>query len=167
MKRFLPVSLLLLAIAFCGNGQVNFVVNPGFEILTSCPNNSAQIDSAIGWGILQTGGGGTPDIYNVCCTNPSICGVPYQSNFQTSQYPHAGNGYAGEYAYFNDIYNQTPNYREYIQCKLISKLNSGEMLRPKSRFFNCPFARCMLPSHRAFRACCCAECRPQRSPGDE
>ena len=39
--------------------QINLVENPSFEVISSCPNNSGQIDSAIGWGTLISGGGGS------------------------------------------------------------------------------------------------------------
>ena len=119
MKRLAFFSVIFFALAFWGRGQVNLVVNPSFEQLYSCPNNAGQIDSVIGWNILLGGGGGNPDLYNVCCTLPSECGVPTQSDYNTSQYPHSGNGYAGIDA-ANSAYPY--NRREYIQNKLKNTL---------------------------------------------
>ncbi len=117
-----PLSLfiaLLFSLAFYAQAQVNLVVNPSFELLYSCPNSTNQIDSAIGWSTPIGGGGGNPDLYNFCCTDPTACGVPSQTQFHTFQYPHSGNGYAGT----DVILSGAPdNFREYIQSKLSRKL---------------------------------------------
>ena len=103
--------------------QINLVTNPSFEEISFCPNFGGQINKAIGWSTLINGGGGTPDLYHVCCTNPSKCGVPSQSSFHTFQYPHSGNSYSGiQVLASNDI-----NYREYIQSKLKKGLSVGHI----------------------------------------
>ena len=114
--------MFLFLFTFNGRGQINLVNNPSFEILSACPSSIDQIDYAIGWNTLISGGGGNPDLYNICCTNPSLCGVPSQANFYTFQYPHSGNGYVGidvATSYYID------NWREYIQSKLKKGLTAG------------------------------------------
>ena len=104
--------------------QVNLVSNPSFEDISSCPNNSGQLNRAIGWNIPINGGGGNPELYHTCCTVPSVCGVPSQTLFHTFQYPHSGNSYAGIDAYYSIYPN---NWREYIQSKLIKGFSSGHI----------------------------------------
>ena len=122
-----PLSLFiafLFSLAFYAQAQVNLVVNPSFEILIACPNSANQLDSADGWHKLLAGGGGTPDIFNICCTFPSVCGVPTQTMIHSSQYPHSGNGYSGM-----DVARSTEldNWREYIQTKLQKKLTANHI----------------------------------------
>ena len=61
MKNKLLCSLFCILIANLSFGQENLVNNPSFEEITSCPSNYEQINYSVGWGILQTGGGGPPD----------------------------------------------------------------------------------------------------------
>ena len=120
MKRFCLSILFLLSIAKYSYGQVNLIFNSSFESYIGCPTNGGQIDSCLGWGILQMGGGGTPEYFNSCCTLPNICcGVPNNSYNHSFQYAHSGNAYVGEYSYYK---TSLPNRREYIQSKLNNKL---------------------------------------------
>ena len=120
MKRLYIFFCLLFSLAFYGKAQVNLVFNPSFEILYVCPTNEGQIDSAMGWSTLIAGGGGNPDLFNVCGIIP--VGVPLNSWGHSFQYPHSGEGYAG----LCPIWTINPdNYRGYIQSKLIRKLNAG------------------------------------------
>jgi len=120
MKRLAFFSVIFFALAFWGRGQVNLVPNGGFELLHNCPNGPYQIDSAIGWH-KPLAGGGSPDLFNFCCSNPPYCGIPSQTNFNSFQYPHTGKGYAG----FETLYGGTADMREYIQNRLIKKLYYG------------------------------------------
>ncbi|MDD3875082.1 MAG: T9SS type A sorting domain-containing protein [Bacteroidales bacterium] len=120
--RKLSVCAILMIAYTVSLAQVNLVANPSFEMIYSCPNDFGQIDSAIGWGTLINGGGGSPDLFHACCTNPFICGVPFNTGNSTFQYPHSGNGYVGiavAISYYID------NWREYIQSKLKKGLTSG------------------------------------------
>jgi len=118
MKNLLQI--LLYTIFYLSSfGQVNLVVNPSFENLSSCPSNFAQISRAIGWDTLRNGGGITPDLYNTCYTGPlNWCSVPVNwwdgKNFL---YPKSGNGYAGFVALYG-----SPQVRELIQGSLVHKL---------------------------------------------
>jgi len=119
-KRIFAILILVFNINIA-YPQVNLVQNHDFELISSCPNDGSQIDSAIGWSIFKNGGGSTPDLYALCCTNPQMCGVPsHSSGFQ---FPKSGNNYIGIIAAGSIL----PNFfREYVQSKLIQKLKSGE-----------------------------------------
>lgn len=91
----------------------NLVPNPGFEILSECPDHLGQIDRAIGWAAFQV----TPDLFNVCSDN--LATVP--TNYFGSQWPAEGEGYAGLHCYYNIIQDA----REYIGIQLTSPLIPG------------------------------------------
>jgi len=101
--------------------QINLVANPSFEIISSCPNNYYQLDSAIGWSTLMNGGGGSPDLFHVCCTLPVFCGVPQNTGNYSFQYPHSGNAYCD----IQVVGSSQNDYREYIQSKLIKGLSEN------------------------------------------
>ncbi len=91
-------------------------------MIYSCPSGANQLDSAIGWSTLKNGGGGNPELFNSCCTFPSICGVPLNYNNSSFQYSHSGNSYVG----IDAVNSWVPNGdREYIQSKLNKGLSSG------------------------------------------
>ena len=121
---FSKKTILICASSFLLEGvfaQINLVPNPSFEIINSCPNGAGQINKATGWH-LPISGGGNPDLFNVCSTS-NLVGVPLNFNNTCFQYPHSGNGYVGiDVA----IYNQTNNWREYIQSKLLDTLTEGK-----------------------------------------
>jgi len=122
-----PLSLFiafLFSLAFYAQAQVNLVVNPSFEDLIECPSGGNQIDSAKGWSTPIGGGGGNPDLFNVCCTDPFVCGVPLNSGNSSFQYPHSGNGYAGLDAILG---SNLDNWREYIQSMLLKPLTQGNI----------------------------------------
>ncbi len=96
--------------------QINLVQNPSFEDISICPTFSSKINLATGWDTLKAGGGGTPDLYNSCDIF-NIVSVPY--NTFSFQYAHSGIGYSGIITYYSPIFNG----REYVQNKLINKLN--------------------------------------------
>ncbi|MEI6853347.1 MAG: T9SS type A sorting domain-containing protein [Bacteroidota bacterium] len=122
LSRIIIAVLILIFNINTAFSQINLVDNPSFEILISCPAGTDQIGLAVGWNTPINGGGGNPDLYNVCCSNPSVCGVPLQSLFNTFQFPHSGNGYAG----LDAMHSTWPNnFREYIQRKLSFKLSNG------------------------------------------
>ncbi|MBU1720288.1 MAG: hypothetical protein KKA07_14590, partial [Bacteroidetes bacterium] len=105
------------------DAQVNFVSNPGFEEISSCPDGPGQLSKAENWSILiNGGGGGTPELFHVCCPQPAGCGVPLNSSNCSYQIPKSGSSYAGISVTNNYT---TDDWREYVQNKLISKLISG------------------------------------------
>jgi len=122
--RKIPVCAILLIAHTVSLAQVNLVSNPSFEIIYSCPSGGDQIDSAVGWGTLISGGGGNPELYHTCCTYPFICGVPFNAGNLSFQFPHSGDAYAGIDA---AICFYVDNFREYIQSKLKKGLSTGHV----------------------------------------
>ncbi|MBK8846785.1 MAG: T9SS type A sorting domain-containing protein [Bacteroidetes bacterium] len=106
--------VLLLVYSFNLQAQVNLVPNPSFEQYVSCPNNTSQVDSCIGWhSVLES-----PDYYNTCapypvCIPDNFCG--YQNNFD-------GNAYVGLVAYAWYIFG-----REIIGASLLDTMVVGNI----------------------------------------
>lgn len=55
-RAFIVCCSFLLT--YSNNAQVNLVVNPSFEEITSCPTYHSQLSLATGWDTLRNGGGG-------------------------------------------------------------------------------------------------------------
>ena len=106
--------LFLLGITLNSHGQ-NLVPNGSFEDLDDCPDDLGQLERAKGWHNPSLA---SPDIFNIC--DDSAVGVP--QNWQGTQPPQDGNGYAGIISKTGN--NQ--NYREYLQIQLKSKLEQGK-----------------------------------------
>jgi hypothetical protein len=113
MKRFLLLCLLLLAIAFCGRGQVNLVPNPSFEDTLGCPNGVPDLDGVCkNWVTFR----GSPDYFNTCSSDKGF----YNSfGYQPA---HTGKAYAGLGEYQVTI----SNAREHIGVQLTSQLVIGK-----------------------------------------
>ena len=100
----------------------NLIPNPSFEIYTKCPVLSGNLEYAVPWVNATMS---TPDLFNKCagdsCNSNTAHGcVP--TNWQGSQVPHSGEGYAGFFVYETE-YRDT---REYIQVRLASPLIPGK-----------------------------------------
>lgn len=97
----------------------NLVYNGSFEEYYSCPMGNdlgnGQLELAKGWWKPTLG---TSDYFNACNTN--IVSVP--TNFVGYQYAQNGNGYVG-FGAIEWLDNGIPNNMEYIQTRLIEKLN--------------------------------------------
>ncbi len=99
----------------------NLVPNPGFEVYSSCPDNISQINKALPWkSPLGNFNPGTPDYLNFCSTNTII------NNILNLNSPFNGNGCAGIFVYGNSSV-QKPNYREYIEVRLIEKMKQNKV----------------------------------------
>ncbi len=125
MKFLINIALcviFLIAYNAISSAQLNLVHNPSFEDISSCPSSYGQIFLAVGWNTPINGGGGNPELFHVCCSQPYMCGVPLNSSNSTFQYPHTGNAYTGLDVAFSAFLD---NSREYIQSKLIRKLSTG------------------------------------------
>ena len=92
-------------------------MNPGFELIDSCPYTQDQVSFAPPWS-----GQASPELYNSCATQ-FTCTVPV--NWTGSQYAHSGNGYVGLSVY-NYYYNGVDNRREYIRGQLYDTLKPGD-----------------------------------------
>lgn len=116
-----PFLILFIIISHFGLAQ-NLVPNPSFEIYDTCPTTLSspgdyQINHALGWYSPTMA---TSDYYNAC--NSTIVNVP--NNLLGYQVAKDGNGYAGIHT---KDYVIEHDYREYIQCELISSLNTGQL----------------------------------------
>ena len=107
-KNLLPVFCFISLFA----SAQNLVTNGDFELYSGCPNNYSQIDSAFYW---TSPTAPSTDYYNACDTT-NFVGIPI--NVSGYQNAHSGMGYAGIYLYFN----QTNNYREYLEVPLSTTL---------------------------------------------
>ena len=116
MKRIVVVVIINLILCVNGRGQ-NLVPNGGFENIDSC-NFGINCWAGVSNGLAppwDSPTGGSPDLFNTCCTR-SYCRVPSVS--YGFQYAHTGNGYVGE-----EVYQSNNNVgREYIQAPLDSIL---------------------------------------------
>ena len=98
----------------------NLIENPSFEEYTSCPDNINQLNRCKGW--WTTDNSSSPEYFNGCSMyNPYKVRVGVPKNFEGYRKAKEGNGYVGIALYGKNNFN----YREYIQTKLLSKLNSG------------------------------------------
>ncbi len=94
MKTILKISLLLLS--FCNSSFLysqNLVPNPSFEIYSSCPNNSGEVNNATGWNSYLN----SPDYFNSCASVSSSVSIP--ENILGYQFPANGNAYCGFITY--------------------------------------------------------------------
>lgn len=106
--------ILCLSLLYIGAPAQNLVLNPGFELTTSCPTNVSHFD---GYATHWTTFAGTPDQFHAC-------GFQGSSTTTNSTAPHSGDGFAGFYVYgsFGQTYN-----REYMHGKLSAPLNADEV----------------------------------------
>src|SRR5207248_2645120 len=112
MKKLLTIFILLTTFTKYGTCQ-NLVPNGSFEQHTSCPDNTSEVDSVIGWRQILN----TPDYYNTCAT---VNYVSVPDNVCGSQMPFEGNAYIGLYSY-----NWNSFYREIVGTQLIDTLIIG------------------------------------------
>lgn len=97
--------------------QINLVPNPSFEDYDSCAYFITDFYAKY-WKSPSTA---TPDYHQANCNN-SFSGVP-QNGFGY-QFARTGFAYAGFLT--SDLSPKSTEYREYIQCKLLQKLESGK-----------------------------------------
>lgn len=69
--------------------QENLVINGDFEIYDTCPDNTSQLERAIGWWNFQEYGGKS-NYLNICSTHPFLT-IP--NNGIGFQFPQSGNAY--------------------------------------------------------------------------
>ena len=110
MKYIYIYICLLLSIYHTAQ---NLVPNPSFELHTSCPNASGQINFVNFW--TAPGTSNTPDYFDACATNTGVS-VPYRSIYDY-QNASSGNAYVGIWTY------STLGFaREIIQTQLTQTL---------------------------------------------
>ena len=101
------VVVLCLTFKMVDAQVYNYVPNPSFELMDSCPTQAGQLDRLKQWFNPTFG---TTDYFHTCSNAfPGLlnCGVP--GNAWGFQNPRNGNGYTG-FANTHGGYN----YREYI-----------------------------------------------------
>ncbi len=110
--------------------QTNLVYNGDFEIYDMCPLNPStpgdlQIEHCLGWTAPTKLA--TSDYFNICNNSGTkLAGVP--KNLLGYQQPYNGNGYCGFFASIVDSGSGQPYiYREYIQTRLVQKLENNKM----------------------------------------
>jgi len=117
MKKYLGIFILFILTA--NVKSQNLVPNPSFEIITTSVPTFGQIPLAHPWfqpnnSYLNTTWSSSSDLFN-SWSDTSDVSVP--TNIMGFQHAHSGNGYAGIYCY-----NDTFNFREYIEVPLINSL---------------------------------------------
>lgn len=119
MKFILYIFILLnpIAIGFTAAAQTNLVPNGSFEIYDTCPYFPDQIHFATGWFQANLG---TSDYFNECYDGPFLNNTGVPNNFAGNRTALNGKGYAGYYS--SSTVDDLTYEREYIQCKLNSKL---------------------------------------------
>jgi len=103
----------------------NLVPNHSFEEYSNCPYEPSQLSFAFPW---TTPSLGTSDFFHGCfgsCDPFFLDPICVPTNIFGYQHARTGQGYAGIYVYENT------NYREYLQCPLITTLQAGEIYEVK------------------------------------
>ena len=113
MKKITCSLLFVLLLAIC-HSQQNLVPNPSFEIIDSCPQFVGNF-TVVDWNKPTWG---SSDNFHTCSTGQN--GVP--QNVLGWEYPKTGSGYVGTWGH---SFIGT-NYREYIQCQLLSPLEEDK-----------------------------------------
>lgn len=118
LKTTIKNSVLLFFFIFFieYNFAQNLVLNPGFELYSTCPTTISQLSNAIDW---DSPNFSTPDYMNICAT--AVVGIP--QNIFGYQFPHSGNAYAGVVTYGGG--GGVGTYREYLSGKLSAPLVAG------------------------------------------
>ena len=101
--------LLCLTFGMVDAQVYNYVPNPQFELMDSCPNELGRLDYLKQWFNTTYN---TPDAFNACSNFSGAfysCGVPL--NYLGHQSPRSGNGYVG-------IGSVVGNGRDYISVRL-------------------------------------------------
>ena len=117
MKK-ITIFFFFFFFLLCASGQVNLVPNPGFENHTSLCD-VGDITDTYPW---QNPTGGSPNYFNSCTTLQPDYSVP--QNMFGFQNAYSGSGYALFGTYLNNPF--WPNFREYIQVKLLDSLKADK-----------------------------------------
>lgn len=125
VKRFYIIFYLLSNFSFCFSQ--NLIPNPGFDILTDCPDDYGQIHLAFPW----ISSGVSPDLYNRC-SNSEDLKVPHAGlDYDSYQEPISGEGYAGIF-----VYSLDPSPNELLGVPLTNPLKKNNLYY--IRFFVSP-----------------------------
>lgn len=90
------------------------VPNPSFEVHYDCSASWYYMPNVVGWTGMES-----PDYYNSCIIPTNNYNTDIPENLLGYQHPYEGNAYVGIATY------NAYNFREYIEAKLIQKLNAN------------------------------------------
>lgn len=117
--RITPIlAVFTLFIALNSKAQ-NLVVNPSFEVQSSCPYGMSMLNRATPW----LPGRSTPD-YLHTCPGTACCDLP--SNYFGFEYAATGNGCGGGLFYGSFANYYLANFREFLFGSLSAALNPGQ-----------------------------------------
>jgi hypothetical protein len=123
MKAFRIFIFLFLPIL--GSSQVNYVQNPSFEVLDSCPQPNFIYPPKY-WDTIRMGGGGGPEICSPCAISPGLR-TPNNGYLPSFQIPKSGNNYCFYSCFGKEtLFPSSVDRREYIQNEMRQKLISGK-----------------------------------------
>ncbi len=108
--------VFLMALCYLSSWSIaqNLLPNPGFETVTTCPNNLSQIDGFVAdWVTVNTG---SPDYSN--------CG--YFGNTAIGMGPHSGTGSIGMWASNNTVNCFQDRFTEPIGADLLTPMVAGQ-----------------------------------------
>ncbi|MEN9522613.1 MAG: hypothetical protein RL065_990, partial [Bacteroidota bacterium] len=126
-SSFNKKTLIILGL-FCfvinTNAQQNFIPNPSFEKIDSCPVYANSIQLAQPWDTLKNGGGAGPDLFAEC----GAVGLSIPLGFiQGYQYARSGKVFMNSDFYAYPLPNLYPYYHDYMQTPLLDTLQSGKI----------------------------------------
>ncbi len=116
---------LLVVLFYNSARSQNLVPNGSFEILDTCPIGTGGIYHAnpwfqpVFWNGTNAFGTSSSELFNPCSSFILITAPNNSLGYQIAK---VGNGYAGIVFYVDSGLAPVPNYREYIEVKLHSKL---------------------------------------------
>lgn len=120
MKSILTAILVLLTYQLFTQ---NLVPNPGFDILTDCPNRTGLITLAEPW---VSASNGIPDLYNACSTEPLMAVPNAGRRWDSYQIPRSGSGYAAIIVYNNNnAVSKSAGNSAYLEVELLQPLEQG------------------------------------------
>jgi hypothetical protein len=125
MQKFRVFIFVCFFLPTLSRSQVNYVQNPSFEILDSCPVGNFIYPPRY-WDTIRMGGGGGPEICSPCALSPSLR-TPNNGIRPSFQMPKSGNNYCVYTCFIKETLFPSPtDQREYIQNELLQNLNSGK-----------------------------------------
>ncbi|MEO7992149.1 MAG: OmpA family protein [Chryseolinea sp.] len=114
-RKFLCLTIFVGALFYTISiSAQNLAPNPSFEEYDVCPGDFSQAAHEFRVRSWRSANLGTPDHFNDC----SIGEADVPHNWAGVSYPYEGKGYVGIYLWMD----KENNYREYLQCKLLSSL---------------------------------------------
>jgi Secretion system C-terminal sorting domain len=141
MKRSLSLIIFLTCIGLCLRAQVNYVLNPSFELQSACPGATNEIQLATYWQQLDSVPYSGSSVNSFWASNPVLCSPDYCHTCSGTyaihvpnseffyHYPRTGNGMISENMYFDEVATTgeySKYYREYTQGHLYKPLTAGK-----------------------------------------